>query len=99
MNFTILVIYKAKYDGAREDFVKELTEKGVLDAIRKENGCFNYDYYYSNEDKLKLVLFEKWESQEHQKIHMTQPHMATAMNIKSKYIEKAELKQIDINDL
>lgn len=99
MNFTILVIYKAKYEGAREEFVKELTERGVLDAIRAENGCLNYEYYYSNEDKCKLVLFEKWESTDHQKIHMTQPHMALAMEIKSKYIDSAELKQIDIKAL
>lgn len=98
-NFTILVIYKAKYDGAREKYVKELTEKGVLDAIRAENGCLNYEYYYSNEDKCVLALYEKWESAEHQRVHMTQPHMALAMEIKSKYIESAELKQIDIKNL
>lgn len=98
-NFTILVIYKAKYQGAREEFVKELTETGVLSAIREEKGCLNYEYYYSNEDKCKLVLFEKWEAREHQKVHMTQPHMKLAMEIKNKYIEGAELKQIDIKNL
>jgi len=97
--FTILVMYKAKNEGDREAFVKELTEKGVLDAIRAENGCLNYDYYFSNEDKRVLALYEKWESAEHQRVHMTQPHMALAMEIKSKYIESAELKQIDIKNL
>ena len=97
--FTILVMYKAKNEGDREAFVKELTEKGVLDAIRAENGCLNYDYYYSNEDKCVLALYEKWESAEHQRVHMTQPHMKSAMEIKSKYIESAELKQIDIKNL
>ena len=98
-NFTILVIYKAKNEGDREAFVKELTEKGVLDAIRAENGCLNYDYYFSNEDKCVLALYEKWETKEHQRVHMTQPHMALAMEIKSKYIESAELKRIDIKNL
>ncbi len=98
-NFTILVIYKAKCEGAREEFVKELEKSGVLDAIRAENGCLSYDYYFSNEDKCQLVLYEKWESTEHQKIHMTQPHMKVAMEIKAKYIESAALKRIDIKDL
>lgn len=98
-NFTILVIYKAKNQGDREAFVKELTKSGVLDAIRNENGCLAYDYYFSNEDNKTLVLYEKWESKEHQRVHMTQPHMKTAMEIKSKYIESAELKQIDIRSL
>ena len=99
MEFTILVIYKAKSENAREAFVKELTDSGVLNAIRSENGCLAYDYYFSNEDKLKLVLYEKWASREHQKVHMTMPHMATAMEIKSKYIESAQLKKVDIKDL
>lgn len=98
-SFTILVIYNAKYDGAREEFVKELTDSGVLSSIRGENGCLNYEYYFSNEDKCKLVLYEKWETREHQKTHMTQPHMALAMEIKNKYIESATLKQIDIKNL
>ena len=99
MEFTILVIYKAKSENARKAFVKELTDSGVLNAIRSENGCLAYDYYFSNEDKLKLVLYEKWASREHQKVHMTQSHMATAMEIKSKYIDSAELKQIDVKSL
>ena len=98
-NFTILVIYKAKNKDDRENFVKELTESGVLTAIRNENGCHAYDYYFSNEDEKTLVLYEKWESPAHQKVHMTQPHMKTAMDIKSKYIESVQLKKIDISDL
>ena len=98
-SFTILVIYNAKNEGDRESFVKELTEKGVLDAIRGEDGCQAYEYYYSNEDAKVLALYEKWESPEHQKIHMTQPHMKTAMEIKSKYIDSVKLKKINITDL
>lgn len=98
-NFTILVIYKAKSVSDRENFVKELTERGVLTAIRNEDGCHAYDYYFSNEDEKTLVLYEKWESPAHQKVHMTQPHMKTSMDIKAKYIESVQLKKIDICDL
>ena len=98
-NFEIIVIYKAKSVGDRENFVKELTESGVLTAIRNEDGCFAYDYYFSNEDEKTLVLYEKWESPAHQKVHMAQPHMKTAMDIKAKYIESVQLKKIDISDL
>lgn len=97
--FTILVIYTAKYKGAREMFLKELTNSGVLDAIRNENGCLAYDYYYSNENETVLVLYEKWESHDHQRVHMTQPHMKTAMEIKGKYIDSVTIKRIDISDL
>ena len=97
--FTILVIYTSKNIGDREAFVKELSENGVIDAIRNEDGCMAYDYYYSNEDERTLVLFERWESPQHQKVHMTQPHMKTAAEIKGKYIQSVKLKKIDIRDL
>jgi len=97
--FTILVIYKAKNEGEREAFVRELTESGVLSAIRNEEGCMTYDYYYSHDDKNALVLYEKWASTEQQRVHMTQPHMKTAMEIKSKYIDSAQLKKIEISNL
>lgn len=94
--FTICVVYTAKNSKAREEFVKELHKTGVLSLIKGENGCLKYEYYNSVDDETKLVLFEEWENKECQQIHMTQPHMKTAMDIKSKYIEKAELKQISM---
>ena len=58
-NFTILVIYKAKSVGDRENFVKELTERGVLTAIRNEDGCFAYDYYFSNEIMWEFSIYSQ----------------------------------------
>ncbi|MBQ7412052.1 MAG: antibiotic biosynthesis monooxygenase [Clostridia bacterium] len=95
--FTICVIYKAKSALAREEFVKELEKSGVLSSIRAENGCLKYEYYNSVEDETRLVLFEEWQDKECQQVHMTQPHMRTAMEIKAKYIDSAELKQIKIS--
>lgn len=95
MNFEILVMYTARSEGDRELFVQEMKDSGILDAIRKENGCIKYDYLYSDSDKCSLMLYEIWESDEHQKIHMTQPHMADAMNIKNKYISSVILKKLN----
>ncbi|MBR2296221.1 MAG: antibiotic biosynthesis monooxygenase [Clostridia bacterium] len=95
-SFTICVIYKAKSAQAREEFLCELASSGCLDKIRAEDGCLKYEYYFSTEDNAKLVLFEEWRDKECQKIHMTQPHMSLAMQIKGKYIESATLKEIKI---
>lgn len=92
--FTICVIYTAKKEGLREQFLSELSESGTLSLIRNEQGCLKYDYYLSAEDSCKLVLFEEWSSRECQQKHMTQPHMKTVTEIKNKYIEKAEIKEI-----
>ncbi len=95
-HFTICVIYQAKSKEARDAFVRELAEAGVLNAIRSENGCLKYQYYNAVEDDKRLVLFEEWLDKGCQQVHMTQPHMKTAMEIKAKHIDSVELKQIEI---
>ena len=52
----------------REDFIEKVKLTGVLDAIRKENGCIKYDYYLSEKDPNELLLIEQWESKQHQQI-------------------------------
>ena len=84
--FTIYVVFKC-YDGKREAFVERVKSEGVLDAIRKEDGCRRYDYYFSEADANELLLIEAWETQEHQKIHLGQPHMDTLRSFKGDYIE------------
>ena len=90
--FEILVIYTAKSKEHANDFVCKMTESGVLDAIRAENGCLKYEYFLNGKDT--ILLYEAWESPEHQKIHMTQPHMKTAMEIKQKYIDNVLIKKL-----
>ena len=41
----LLVTYSAR-PGMREEFVQKVREAGILEAIRKENGCVRYDYFY-----------------------------------------------------
>ena len=91
-DFIIAVHYTFKKEGDRELAVKEMTESGVLAAIRNEDGCLTYDYYYSADDPMALALYEEWESAEHQKVHMTQPHMPQLRQIKEKYIQDTVLR-------
>lgn len=51
----LLVAYTAK-PGMRESFVCQVRDAGILDAIRRENGCLQYDYFYSEEDENLLLL-------------------------------------------
>lgn len=78
----------------REAFIQKVKDTGVLDSIRRENGCIKYDYYLSEKDENELLLVEQWESKEHQQIHMTQPHMATLQGFKGDYIAKTVLGEI-----
>ena len=40
---TLYVRYLAK-PGCRETFLRQLTTHGIIDAIRREDGCLRYDY-------------------------------------------------------
>lgn len=75
----------------RAAFIDRVKAEGVLDAIRNEDGCLCYDYYLSEKDKNLLLLIEKWETKQHQQVHLTQPHMAQLRSFKDEYISDTKL--------
>lgn len=93
--YTIYVVFKS-FDGKREAFVERAKAEGIVDEIRKENGCIRYDYYYSEKDPNEILLIEEWESKEHQQIHIDQPHMARLREFKNDYIESTKLGEFEI---
>lgn len=80
----------------REAFIQKVKETGVLEAIRAEDGCIQYDYYLSEKDPNELLLIEQWESKQHQQIHITQPHMAQLRSFKRDYITDTVLGEIEL---
>ena len=93
--YTIYVVFKS-FDGKREAFVEKAKAEGIVDEIRKENGCIRYDYYYSEKDPNEILLIEEWESKEHQQIHIEQPHMARLREFKNDYIESTKLGEFEL---
>ena len=89
--YMLTVTYQAK-PGCAKEFVDALESSGVAEAVRKEEGCIRYDYYFSAKDGNAVFLFEEWESREHQQIHLTQPHIATLKQIKEQYILETVLR-------
>lgn len=89
--YMLTVTYYAK-EGCAKAFVQELENSGVAAAVRAEDGCICYDYYFSAKDENAVFLFEEWETKEHQQVHMTQPHIAQLKEIKEKYILDTALR-------
>ena len=89
----LYVVYHAK-PGGREMFVRTLVEQGVLTATRNEPGCLAYDYYFSAQDENELLLIERWQSAEHQRVHMQQPHMARLKAIKEQNVDSTTLGKV-----
>ena len=67
---TLYVRYLAK-PGCRETFLRQLTTHGIIDAIRREDGCLRYDYFLpvQNAD----VLFCRTKSRYGQNTVASQP--------------------------
>ena len=93
--YTIYVVFNC-LPGKREAFVQRVKQEGIVDAVRAENGCIRYDYYYSEKDPNELLLGEAWESKEHQQIHLDQPHMVQLRALKDDYIETTTLKEYQV---
>lgn len=94
----IFVTYTAK-TGTREKFVNEIFSGNLLETIRNEEGCISYDYYYPVQEKDSITLIEKWETQEHQKCHLQQPHMEELRKIKERYITDTKVEIINTAEL
>lgn len=80
----------------REAFVQKVTETGILTAIRAEDGCIRYDYYFAEADPHELLLIEQWESKGHQQVHIGQPHMARLRTFKADYICDTVLGEVEL---
>ncbi len=95
MNYTIYVIFDC-FEGKREAFVEKVKEEGIVDAIRNEEGCIRYDFYFSEKNKNEILLIEEWESKEKQQIHVNQPHMEIFREIKKSHVGNTTLGEFEI---
>ena len=93
--YTIYVVFNC-HEGKREEFIQRVHKEGVVDAIRAENGCIRYDYYFSEKDPNEILLIEAWESKNHQQVHLEQPHMDTLRSFKNDYIANTTLGEFTV---
>ena len=95
--YTIYVQFKC-FPKKREAFVKAVKEEGILSAIRAEDGCLRYNYYFSEADENELLLIEAWETKHHQEVHIGQPHMARLREMKDEYIISTVLGEFELKN-
>ena len=88
--YTIYVVFKC-VPGKREEYIERLKSEGIVDAVRKEEGCIRYE-----KDNDEILLIEAWESKRHQEIHIEQPHMARLRELKPEFVISAELGEFEL---
>ena len=93
--YQIYVVFKC-VPGKREEYIERINKEGIADAVRKEDGCIRYDYYFSENDPDEILLIEEWESEKHQQIHIEQQHMTRLREIKPDYVITTTLGEFEL---
>ena len=77
--------------GQRDAFLQMMRESGILDQIRREEGCLDYRYDLPEEEDGTLLLVERWTGPEAQKAHMATSHMARLGQVKAQYVAETSV--------
>ncbi|MDO4740487.1 MAG: putative quinol monooxygenase [Eubacteriales bacterium] len=84
MGITIHLYYTGKGENARL-FAQEMTETGVVQAIRAEEGNVQYDYFFPMDDPETVLLIDRWRDQHALDVHHKSPMMETIAQLRKKY--------------
>lgn len=62
-----------------------MNSKGIVEAIKKEEGNLRYDYFYPINDYESVVLIDSWKNQEALDIHHQLSLMKEISALREKY--------------
>ncbi|MCF0246565.1 MAG: antibiotic biosynthesis monooxygenase [Ileibacterium sp.] len=82
------IIFNLSYtgkNGSAAAFAKEMTESGLVDYIRSENGNERYAYFQSLDDPETILLIDQWKDQEALDAHHADPVMNKIAALRDKY--------------
>lgn len=85
------------HPGQRDAFLQMMRESGILDQIRREEGCLDYRYYLPEEEDGTLLLVERWAGPEAQKAHMDTEHMARLGRVKAQYVAETSIASWELD--
>lgn len=84
MAIIVHITYTGEGDNARR-FAREMTETGVVEAIRAEDGNEQYAYFFPMEDASSVLLVDRWQDQAALDRHHASPMMKTIIALREKY--------------
>lgn len=98
MSLTVNIYYSGK-NGAAQKFADEMVSSGTVDAIRKEKGNLQYEYFYPAERPETVLLIDSWEDQESIDLHHATPMMQTITQLREKYDLHMEVHRFTSEDI
>lgn len=83
---SILVhLYYTGMNGNARKFAEEMEASGTAEAIRKERGNLQYEYFFPKNDSETVLLIDQWENQEAIDLHHATDMMNTIILLRDKY--------------
>ena len=84
MAITINIYYTGK-NGSAMDFAQEMTQSGVVSAVRAEPGNLKYEYFFPLDDPETVLLIDRWENQAAIDAHHKSEMMGKIAALREKY--------------
>lgn len=84
MSITINIYYKGK-SGCAKAFAEEMTKRGFVDAVRKEEGNLRYEYFLPLDDPDTVLLIDEWSDGKALDFHHSSPIMKEIALLREKY--------------
>ena len=84
MSLTVNLYYTGQNGSARQ-FAEEMTASGIADAVRAEEGCERYAYFFPMDDPETVLLIDRWRDQAALDAHHKSPMMAQIAALREKY--------------
>ena len=78
-------IYYTGTNGAARAFAEEMTRRGVVEAIRAEDGNLRYAYYFPMDDAETVLLIDQWRDQAAIDAHHASPMMGEITALREQF--------------
>ncbi len=84
MSFTVNIYYTGK-NGSAKEFAREMTESGLVNKIRAEEGNERYEYFFPLDDPETVLLIDRWRDQQALDDHYKSEMMEEIAALRKKY--------------
>ena len=81
----VVNLYYTGTEGAARAFTREMTDLGIVAAIRAEDGNERYEYFFPMDDPETVLLIDRWRDQAAIDAHHRSPMMAKIAELRDKY--------------
>ena len=84
MSITVNLYYTGT-NGSAVKFAEEMVSKGIVKAVREEEGNERYEYFFPMEDKETVLLIDRWKDQDAIDRHHKSELMKEIAKLREKY--------------